>query len=290
MNQFRLALPPFLFDIKTDLPIVAENAKNIYGDCYTELLDENDFVDYRLTVTHSGGIRRFYKPQARFLCDEREPFKPLNANQAYAILEWGMNWTVAAHELQYVIIHSAVLAKGDKAIIFPAPPGSGKSTLTAHLANSGWRLLSDEMALILPKTNQVIPFVRPVCLKNASIGLAKQWFPDNVFSTIARDTHKGDVIHMAPSKQAIEQNTKSASIVGIVYPQYNADEVLNIYPLNMTDTFMQLVHNAFNFTAIGKESFDTVVNLIEQTKNFEIQYNDLNEVDAFLTEEIINAE
>ena len=289
MNRFRLSLPPFLFEIKTNFPLVAKNAKKIYGDCYTEDLSDDAYIDYHLKVTHSGGIRAFYRPQARFLCDDREPFKPLNANQAYAILEWGMNWTVAAHELQYVIVHSAVLAKDNKAIIFPAPPGSGKSTLTAHLANSGWRLLSDEMALILPNTNQVIPFVRPVCLKNASINLAKEWFPNNQFSTIATDTHKGDVIHMAPSKEAIENNKTPATIVGICYPQYKADTKLDIYPLDMTDTFMQLVNNAFNFTAIGQDSFDTVVKLIETTKNFEIQYNDLHEVDAFLTEEIIDA-
>ncbi len=241
-------------------------------------------------MTHSGGIRRFYKPQARFLCDDREPFKPLQVGQAYAILEWGMNWTVAAHELQYVIIHSAVLAKGDKAIIFPAPPGSGKSTLTAHLANNGWRLLSDEMALILPNTNQVIPFVRPICLKNKSIELAKQWFPDCTFSTVAKDTHKGDVIHMAPSSLALDEGSTPADIVGIVFPQYKSDTQLDIYQLNMTQTFMELVQNAFNFTAIGKDSFDTVTNLIERTHNFEIHYNDLNEVESFLMDEVINAD
>ncbi len=289
MHHFRLALPPFLFDVKTDFDLVSDNAKKIYGSCYSEAMANDDFIDYRLTVTHSGGIRRYYRPQARFLCDEREPFKPLNANQAYAILEWGMNWTVAAHELQYVIVHSAVLAKRNKAIIFPAPPGSGKSTLTAHLANNGWRLLSDEMALIVPFTKQVLPFVRPICLKNASIDLARTWFPDNQYSTIAKDTHKGDVIHMAPSSEAIESNKTPAEIVGIVYPQYNREVELDIFQLTMTDTFMQLVNNAFNFTAIGKDSFETVVSLVESTKNFEIHYNNLSEIDAFLTEEIIDA-
>jgi hypothetical protein len=51
---------------------------------------------------------------------------------------------------------------------------------------------------------------------------------------------------------------------------------------------MQLVDNSFNFTAIGKSSFDTITSLIEKTKHFEIFYNDLNEVDLFLTEDIIN--
>jgi HprK-related kinase A len=288
MQTFQLNLPPFMFQVETNIPLVARNANIIYGDAYSDEIDLLVYVDYYLSATYSGGIRRFYKPQARFLCDEREPFQPLTANQAYAMLEWGMNWTVAAHELQYAIVHSAVLAKDDKAILFPAPPGSGKSTLTAHLSQNGWRLLSDEMALIIPGTNQVIPFVRPICLKNSSIALAKQWFPESVFSTLAADTGKGDVIHMAPPKAAFEQNRTPAKIVGIVYPNYKADRKLDIYQLTMTESFMQLVDNSFNFTAIGKSSFDTLTSLIEKTKQFEIFYNDLNEVDLFLTEDIIN--
>lgn len=287
MQTFQLNLPPFVFQIETNIPLVATNAKLIYGHSFNDNIDETVFVDYYLSATHAGGIRRFYKPQARFLCDEREPFKPLKENQAYAMLEWGMNWTVAAHELQYAIVHSAVLAKDNKAILFPAPPGSGKSTLTAHLSQNGWRLLSDEMALIIPGTNQVIPFVRPICLKNASIDLAKRWFPNSVFSSVAADTHKGDVIHMAPPQNAFDKNQDPATIVGIVYPNFRSDISLDIYKLTMTESFMQLVDNSFNFTAIGKDSFDTITSIIENTKHFEIFYNDLNEVDAFLSEEII---
>lgn len=289
-TQFTLHLPPFTFRITTDIELVAQNARLIYAQQYSEEFSDSDYIDYHLSVMKSTGVRKFYKPQARFFCDHREPFKPLNHSQAFAMLEWGMNWTVAAHELQYVIIHSAVLERDGKAIIFPAPPGSGKSTLTAHLANSGWRLLSDEMALVLPHSTTVIPFVRPVCLKNQSITLAKQWFPDLVYSSIAKDTHKGDVIHMAPSKFALDNASKPAHIVGIVFPKYEPQTKLDIYQLNMREAFMQLVQNAFNFTAIGKDSFETVTRLIEKVARFEICYNDLHAVDAFLQEEIIDRE
>ncbi|WP_371192516.1 HprK-related kinase A [Glaciecola sp. SC05] len=287
-ETFTLSLAPFVFHITSDIALVIENAKRIYQDKFSQQIDDSIYIDYYLSVMKSEGVRKFYKPQARFFCDSREPFKPLNHSQAFAMLEWGMNWTVAAHELQYVIIHSAVLERDGKAIIFPAPPGSGKSTLTAHLANNGWRLLSDEMALVLPHSDTVIPFVRPICLKNQSIALAKTWFPDLIYSSIAKDTHKGDVIHMAPSQEALQQASKPAQIVGIVYPKYDPSAELDIYQLNMRESFMQLVENAFNFTAIGQDSFETVTDLIEKVAVFEICYNNLHEVDVFLQEEIIN--
>jgi hypothetical protein len=108
LQTFYLQLPPFVFAIHTDIPLVIKNSQLIYGSAFLEKLPNTEFVDYHITICFSGGIRKFYKPQARFLSDEREPFKPLNANQAYAMMEWGMNWTVAAYELQYVIIHCSL--------------------------------------------------------------------------------------------------------------------------------------------------------------------------------------
>jgi HprK-related kinase A len=292
MRSFTLSLAPFVFHIKTDIDGVIQNAKHIYQDSFCDKTsddaDDETYIDYYLSIVKSSGVRKFYKPQARFFCDGREPFKPLNQSQAFAMLEWGMNWTVAAHELQHVILHSAVLERNGKAIVFPAPPGSGKSTLTAHLANHGWRLLSDEMALILPNTQTVLPFVRPICLKNQSIDLVKRWFPNARFSSIAKDTHKGDVIHMAPNQNAFANAQTSAQLVGIVFPKYSPAVSLDIYQLDMRETYMQLVNNAFNFTAIGESSFDTLIGIIEKIPAFEICYNDLAAVDAFLQEDVIN--
>lgn len=286
--EFRLNLPPFVFQVHTNSQLVVENSKRIYPHAYSETFDEDVFVDYRIGITSSGGLRSWLKPQVKFTCDNIEPFKPLPANHGFAMLEWGMNLVVANHEFDHIIVHSAVLAKDDIAIMFPAPPGSGKSTLTAHLANNGWRLLSDEMALIIPNTSTVVPFVRAICLKNESINLAKQWFPNNTYSSIAEATHKGNVIHMSPNVESTEEATRPATLKGIVFPQYKADTELEIYQLNQTQTYMQLVHNAFNFKAMGKEGFDTITQIIEQCKTFEIHYNSLDEIDKFLEEELIN--
>ncbi|MDP5037090.1 MAG: HprK-related kinase A, partial [Alishewanella sp.] len=265
-------------------PLVLENLSNIYGQQFKKT---NQLTDFIVRAERSGGIRRFIKPQARFFSDEQEPFQPLRLQQAYAMLEWGMNWCVATHEMQYVIIHSAVLAKDNKAILFPAPPGSGKSTLTAYLAFNGWRLLSDEMALIIPRTKTVQPFVRPICLKNRSIDLAKEWFPNAVFSSVATDTHKGDVIHLSPPLESWQAANIPAEIVGVVFPHYTPAKVLDIYQLNQTQSFMQLAENAFNYGVIGNEGFETLTAIIEQVPGFEIFYNNVNEVAKFLEQELL---
>lgn len=279
-----LRLPPFTFAVSTDIPLVESNIRHIYQ---SNLAKTADVPDYFLKIQQAKGVRRFVKKQAQFFSDQQEPFQPLLLQQAYAMLEWGMNWCIAANEMQYVIIHSAVLAKNDKAVLFPAPPGSGKSTLTAYLAFNGWRLLSDEMALIIPYTKYVQPFVRPICLKNRSIDLAKAWFPNGTFSTVARDTHKGDVIHLSPPMNSWSAAEHRAEIVAVVFPKYTSAIDLDIYQLNQTQAFMQLAQNAFNFGVIGKEGFTTLISIIEQVPAFEVQYNDLKAVAAFLEQEVL---
>jgi len=284
-SHYFLDLYPFSFSIKTELPQVIQNLSTIYGSKFRAL--SIDVADYELSLQKSSGLRSFIRPQARFFCDQQEPFKPLSFQKAYAFLEWGMNWTVAGNEVQHVIIHSAVLAKGNKAILFPAPPGSGKSTLTAYLAHNGWRLLSDEMALIIPHTKTVVPFVRPICLKNQSIEIARSLFPDGKFSDIAKDTHKGDVIHLSPPELSWANNKNNAELVAVVFPNYRANQALQIYQLDKTQAFMQLVENAFNYSVLREVAFNTLTQVIEGVKTFEIFHNDLSEVADFLDQEII---
>lgn len=246
-----------------------------------------DFHDYFISLSHNKGLRRYIKPQARFMCDDAEPFKPLSASQGFAMLEWGMNWAISSHEVNYVILHAAVLAKGDDAIVFPARSGSGKSTLTAHLMQNGWRLLSDEMALIKPGTLEVIPMVRPICLKNASIELAKSWFKEVEFSSIAHHTHKGNVIHMAPNKSSQQNASRPATIRAVVFPEYHHEVFADIYPLSMAKGFEMLHEHAFNYLINPKAGLATLVGLMENTQRYKVVYNDLSELNNFLNEDVL---
>lgn len=290
-NTFELALAPFHFQIYTDMPLVADNLRLMYGDRVHDVTGQSGvlpYIDYILHITHTNGIRRYFRPQARFKCDQYEPFKPLNHSQAFAMLEWGMNWAVASYEMEHVVIHSGVLALGDDAVLFPAPPGSGKSTMTAHLAFNGWRLLSDEMALITPLSQSVTPFVRPICLKNQSIELAKQWFTNAQFSSIAKDTHKGDVIHLAPPIHQPSDLHRPAMIKAIVFPQYQADADIDIIELNQSQAMHQLADNSFNYSVLGERGFNTLIGVVEKVRCFQISYSHASDVQEFLEQEVLH--
>lgn len=273
----------YRFALNSDVDQVYKATQIIYSDA----TDRDLPFDFSVKLVFESFVRRFIKPQISFYSDQHSPFKPLPVSQAPAVLEWGMNWCIAAHEFGKLLIHAAVLVKNGKAIIFPALPGSGKSTLTAYLGLSGWDTYSDEMAIINIDSSTVLPLFRPVCLKNNSIDLVKQWHPQALFTPTCVDTQKGDVAHVKVMHWDRYQQLTEVPIVAVVFPKYTPQSELTIYQLSQLDAFNTLSKNAFNYNVLGATGFDAVARVIKSSRHFEIQYSDVNEVDAFLTEDII---
>lgn len=248
--------------------------------------NDYDDVDFKIELKTQGIVRRVINKQLDFYVDDFAPFRPVPYREAYAFLEWSMNWCVTALISTELMIHAAVLEKNGKAVIFPAPPGSGKSTLTAHLMLNGWRLLSDEMTIINLSNGMIYPSVRPICLKNNSIDLVKSWRTNLQFTTPITDTNKGTVAHLKPTENSFVQRGILAQPVGVFYPKYMATTECELFEITKTDSFSKLVANAFNFSVLGQEAFDALANTINDCWHFEGHYNDLNIVQEFLEYQI----
>jgi hypothetical protein len=215
-----LSCGPFNVHIRSESVAVYEEVFSLYRNF--PVCDEQSFFDFSVTISGSNSIwRKYISKQANFLVNSHQPFKPLPYKQAYPMLEWGMNWCIATRSHQYLIIHAAVINKGDVTVLMPAPPGSGKSTLTALLAYSGWRLLSDELALIRLDNLLVDGLARPINLKNQSIEVIKSAFPEVNHSSVVHDTHKGTVCLFEPPKQSVASVNEAVPITHVIFPKYS---------------------------------------------------------------------
>ncbi len=277
-----LSVGPFVFCIKSSLPSIANNVQKIYGDF--QLLCHDDLIDFYISIKKPRGIRRFIKPQINFYCDDYSPFLPLPASQAFPFLEWGMNWCIAQHAHHYLLLHSAVLEKNGKSVILPAQSGSGKSTLCALLALNGWRLLSDEMALINLESHQLHALARPISLKNESIKVIQNQPCETILGEVVDDTTKGTISHLKPSTSSVEQVTKTVAPFAIVFPKYQAKQKINVETADKATAFMSVIENSFNYAVLAKAGFNAVAQLIDSTQCQTLTYSSTEEVLAFFEE------
>jgi HprK-related kinase A len=273
-----LRMGQFTISLRTVLPAVRQGLALLYAD-YP--LAAPDFADFHLAMARGRGLRAWYQPQARFVFDGQEPLKPLPLAHAFPMLEWGMNYCVSAYADSWLLLHAAVVEKHGRAAILPAPPGSGKSTLCAALVQSGWRLLSDELAMIGLADGLLWPNPRPVSLKNASIGVIRARFPDSVFSPAVAGTDKGTVAHLKPPAAAVARAREPARPGWIIYPRYEAGAATSVVPVGRADAFMRTAGNAFNYSILGVHGFDALAGLVERCASLALTYSDLDEALAW---------
>ena len=271
----------FVSRIQSPIRGVLDGLALLYADF--PLVDDGDYADFHIRIAPPANLRRWVHPQVLFLLDESSPFKPLPFDQASALFEWGLNHCVSSYCHQYLIIHAAVVERQGRAMIFPAPPGSGKSTLCAGLVNRGWRLLSDELTLIRLLDGEVDPFPRPVSLKNDSIHVIRRFAPGAVMGPIVRDTSKGTVAHLKPPADSVARANEAATPAWVIFPQYKPGESAQLIPMPKARAFMRVAENTFNYSLIGARGFNALAGLIDSSDCFEFSYGELEEAIALFS-------
>ncbi len=267
---------PFNISISSPYAHLFTEIFSFYSDFPTTT--SNDLLDFELAITKPKSlVRRTLKSQCYFSLGSESPFAPMESHQAFGMFEWGFNWCISSYAHQYLIIHAAVLEKNGVCVVFPAPPGSGKSTLTALLAYSGWRLLSDELTLIDLTDNLIQGLARPINLKNQSIKVIQEKFPDVEHSIIMPDTHKGSVCLFKPPIQSVEATNIKAKATHIIFPKYHESGATKVESLPQSEFFFDLIENSFNYGILGQTGFEAMTEFVKLTTGFKFTYSNSDE-------------
>lgn len=278
-GRLRLRLGPFQVRVQSSFRDVARALGILYADHLLPGAGQS-FDDYHVRVASPVGLRRFVRPQALFLLDGRSPFKPLPRAQAVPLLEWGLNWCVASQAHQYLILHAAVIERGGFAAILPADPGAGKSTLCAGLVHAGWRLLSDELALLSLSSGELHALARPVSLKNESLSVIRAFAPGAAFSDRFEDTSKGTISLLKPPADSVARVREPARPAWVITPEYAAGAEPGMEPASKATTFMELAHNGFNYSIHGARGFDALTALVDACACHHFRYSRLEDAVA----------
>lgn len=270
---------PFNTHLEVGVPDITPALNALYADY--PLVPSQSVFSVRARLRPCRARPRVYRRMVRFTVDRRRPHEDMPREQALPVLEWGLNLVIALRFHCFLMLHSAVLERNGIALLLPAAPGHGKTTLCAALSHAGWRTLSDEFGLIRPGTKEMIPLPRPMALKNESIDVIRDFAPDAFIGPATANTRKGTVAHLRPTGESIARQDETAPARLIVFPRWNPDGEFNLEPISRGEGFMLLATNAFNYELLGEDGFNTVKALISGASCYRLGYSNLR--DAILT-------
>jgi hypothetical protein len=272
---------PFTTRLRSGLPEVGPVVRTLYRDFSTTA---DVLVDYHFWVGPAGSWLRRLRRQIVCLLDD-EPLLPIAPrSEVVAMLEWGLNACVYRHAHQYLVVHSGVVERSGSAILFPGDSGAGKSTLCAFLACRGWRLLSDELAIIRPSDGCILALARPVSLKNESIDIIRKIAPDAIFGPRVRTAAKGVIAHLRPPARSVARMDDPAQPKAVVFVVYAAGATAELQPFSKARSFYFLAHNSLNYEVRSSDGFRELARLIDQCDCYVLRYSALDDAFAVLEE------
>ncbi len=267
--------------LRSDLPEVARVLHHIYHAF--EATPDDTFCVATADIRAAHGVRRWLRPQVEFFSDGELLFEPFPADTHLPLIEWGLNYLLADRLNSFLLLHAGVVERDGRAIVLPALPGSGKSTLTAAMTLRGFRLLSDEFGVVRLDDSALLPLLRPVSLKNQSIEIIRNFSGDAVLGPSFPKTRKGTVAHLAPMRDAVLRCKEAARPALVVFPKFDPSVTLHIEPMMKSRAFSKLAVNSFNYEILGRAGFDAVARLLETSACYRLVYSDLDQAIHTLT-------
>lgn len=261
--------------VRSDSSVFASQLRVVYGAF--PLATTGTWADVHVEVRQATGVRRWLRPQMVLWCDGQQPFEPFPADSPLPLFEWGCNWQIAHRLNQLLLLHAGTVERDGLALVLPATPGSGKSTLTAALSQRGWRLLSDEFGVFDPEVGAFRAMLKPIALKNQSIEVIRSFAPQARIGPEFPKTRKGRVAHVAATYDAVARRHETARPGAIVLPKWEAGSPTRWEPLASHVAFPAIAFNAFNYTVLGAAGFRAAVALVRQCPAWQLVYSDLDD-------------
>lgn len=271
----RVEVGPFNVRINSACQPFVDDLYSLYKDYK---LAQTEIAEFHVGIVNTRLIRKPFSAHIHFILDGHSPFPAFPAQQALAALEWGINLAIAVRVNHLLLLHSAVVERNGHAILFPAWPGSGKTTLCAYLVHRGYRLFSDEFGVMDPQQGVFLPMPRLMPLKNESIGVIRNYLPEAKLGHEIPNTQKGTVVHVRPPKDSILRSKETVRANRIIFPKWVANAPLKMELLADAEAFLLLASNAFNYEVLGETSFQAVTYLIKTCDCYQLVYSNFEEV------------
>jgi hypothetical protein len=173
-----------------------------------------------------------------------------------------------------LLVHAGAVTGDGLAVLLPAPPDSGKSTLVAGMVAAGFGYLSDEMVPLGGAPGLVDPYPKPMWLDRGSVE-AVAGLLDRIPADDLRfmDRHW----HVAPDVVRAGAVSGPGTAGLVVFPTYRPGGRTRLEPVSRGAALAELVRNSFNFPRFGHAGLVALRDLVAGCTCYVLEVADLGE-------------
>ncbi len=264
--------------VSSNSPQVIRSLASLYPDAEASGSHPDPGPTPPLTVMEytkdSGSRYRLYETN-------REVAVVDSAPDAVAHLEYLVNAAAMANLAPHLLIHAGVVASGNDGIVLPGPSGAGKSTLVAALCLSGFRYLSDEIAVLDGEPPAALPFLKAICLKDGGWETLSASFgtPDSLLDAMRAD---GERVHFLAAPHRLSQES-NARVRFVLLPDRRAGASAALEPVSRATALAEMARHSLNLPRHGWSGVEALASIVEGAECYRLVYHDLREAVALIS-------
>jgi len=234
--------------------------KKIYGNMIIQMPEKVADLEYEISL---------YEEPAKQIVISRKECSDLNTDDiGEFIFLFEKDMTIELQKLRsdLLFIHSAALEYKGMALLLVAPSGTGKSTTSWAMLNSGFSYLSDELAPLELNSMQVVPYPHALCLK-AEPPIFK--LPDDSLYT-------SKTIHVPVSSDVSNSSLALSYIFYLEYDEGITEPIIK--PISTAEASAKLYSNSLNILAHenGENGIQAAISVARHVKNYSLISNHLD--------------
>ncbi len=187
--------------------------------------------------------------------------------------------TAVRHHSYFLEIHAGVVSNGEKCVLLPAAPGSGKTTLTAALAAAGFHYFSDEVALLEEPDLEVRPVPISLSVKSGALEVLAPLFPQLRRSPKHTREDSETVTYLNPPAASFRYDlTRTYPAGWIVFPQYSPSATTALRPIGKAEALARLMKEVLVVgTTLDTRIVRSLVRWIQQVDCYELPNSSLSQ-------------
>jgi len=180
---------------------------------------------------------------------------------------WDLHALVAKRTRDFLLLHAGAVAREGGAVILPAPPESGKSTLTIALLEAGFDYLSDELGAIDPVTGRIHPYPKRIWVTEGSL----EFFPGLVGRLQDRAGLSAGLLKRYVRPEDVHAAVGAAAPVRLaVFPTSDHQGPPRLARLSRAETVQHLAANTFNMPTYGERGLVRLSQIAREAPAFRL--------------------